>query len=293
MRLSELSTLAVDHRLAFIRQAAIDACAANARRIRQAGMEDLTPEVVATIGEVFYLPAYHAGTREAGLINLARKLKDLVKWLISKGKAFWGKLKELLGVEKITQLRPSHIKELAKKGHAALKNAVKRAFDKWPLKVYTLEKGKLMSVTDLINKLVAKFPKLQGLMDRAKPKVDQLDAWLRKYLPGISHLAMIAIFFWIWLNVVEFEWDLDALGQVLMGQITLGDLLSSLPGSALGALMNGLGLGTFTLLPIAFVVRLLYMMAHRYITFSGGSFHLNMEAIQKDFGEGRSSGPVA
>jgi hypothetical protein len=283
VRVSELSTLALEHQQAVIRQAAIEACASQSKRIRQAGMEDLTPEVVATFGEVFYLPTYHAGARQAGLINLARKLKELVKFLVGKGKALWGKLKELLGVEKITQLRPAHIKELAKKGYNALKRAVAKAFDTWPLKIYTLEKGKLMGVSDLINKLTDKFPKLKGWMDKARPKVDQLDKWLRKYLPGISQIAMVAIFFWIWLNVVEFEWDLNALGQVLMGQITLGDLLSSLPGSAIGALMNGLGLGTFTLLPIVFVVRLLYLMAHRYITFSGGSFHLNMDAIQKDF----------
>jgi len=46
-----------------------------------------------------------------------------------------------------------------------------------------------------------------------------------------------------------------------MGRISLFDLLVSLPGSGLGFLMNGFGLGTFTLLPAALAARLLVAMA--------------------------------
>lgn len=286
MRLSEIlerhQEKAEQARLAYVHQAAVEACGRYQRKIRTAGLLDLTPDVVAAFGEHFYLPACQQ--RQAGIVDIARKLRDLVKFFVGKGKALWARFKEILGIDSITQLRPHHIKDLAKKGYEALKSALHKAFNKWPLKIYTLEKGKLLGVADIINKMIKKSPRFAAWMSKVRPNVDILDQWLRTYLPGVSHIAMVAIFFWIWINVVEFEWDLSSLGKVLIGQITLGDLLSSLPSSGIGALLNGLGIGMFTLLPVMVVVRIVYMMAHRYLSFEGGRLHLDTEALENDFG---------
>jgi hypothetical protein len=249
------------------------------RKLRQAGITDLTPDVVAAFG--YYFTRSKADQRQAlNLIKLAKKLKALVTFFAGKGKALWVKFKALLGVDKLTQLRPKHIAALAKKGHAVLKGAFHKAFSHWPLKLFTLDKGKLLGVNDLINKLMEKHPRFKNwLQTKVKPKVDQLDAWLRKYLPGISHVALVAIYFWIWMNVVEFEWDLNALGQVLMGNLTLGDLLASLPGSILGALMNGFGFGTFTLLPAITAARIIYLLAHNYLEYKNNKFQLAPNAV--------------
>jgi len=273
MRVSALSDYQAIYKIA---QAA---CNDNRRRkLRQAGITDLTPEVVAAFG--YHFTRRPAGQRQAlNLIKLAKKLKALVVFFAGKGKALWGKFKALLGVDSLTQLRPKHIADLAKKGYAVLKGAFHKSFSHWPLKLFTLDKGKIAGVNDLINKLMERYPKFKNwLQTKVKPKVDQLDAWLRKYLPGISHVAMVAIYFWIWMNVVEFEWDLNALGQVLMGNLTLGDLLASLPGSVLGALMNGLGFGTFTLLPAITAARIIYLLMHNYLEYKNNTFQLAPDA---------------
>jgi len=259
------------------------------RRVRRGSLRaanqmpsDLTLEVVQAIAVEFYQP-YWSGHREAlSFGKLARKLKDMIKFFVQKGKAAWAKFKEILGVEKITQLRPSHIKDLAKRGWELLKKAVGKAFSVWPLKIYTLPEAKLFSVNGLLGKLMERFPRFKGWLEqKVRPKVDQLDTWLRKYLPGVTHVALVAIFIWIWLNVVEFEWDISALTDVLMGRLTLGDLLTSIPGSALGALMNGLGLGTFTLLPAAFAARAIFLMANRLLK---PNLELDEKKIQEQFG---------
>ena len=171
---------------------------------------------------------------------------------------------------------PKAIKELAKKGFRLLRKIITKAFDKWPLKLYTIEESKVFSFNELLTRIFAKFPKLKQWMDsKAKPFLNSADAWIRKYLPGIGHVALIAIFVWIWLNVTEFEWDIKALTDAITGALTLGDLIGSLPGSALGFLMNGFGFGTFTLLPIMIGARILLLLSLRLVRWSGREFELN------------------
>ena len=251
---------------------------------RSAALWDFTPEVVEAFAEHFYLPMHQGKVAFGGLV---KKLKEMVRFFLKKGKKLWVSFKEFLGVDKITELRPKHIKDLAERGFKALRKGIGKAFQRWPLKLYTMEESKLVSVNAMIESVMKQLPGFQDwLQKNVRPKIDQFDIWLKKHLPRVSKVLMVAMFIWIWMNVVEFEWDLDALGAVMAGQISMGDLIGSVPGSALGALMNGLGFGTFTLLPIAFVVRLLLCMGKRYITYSGGKLSLDLAMIEQDFSSG-------
>jgi len=229
--------------------------------------------------ESFWLPWNHGRIHKEGFLGgVVKKVKQL--WdLFKQIPKLWEKFKHLIGIESLTDI-PRAIADLVKKGAAALRAAVHKAFNTWPLKLYTLEKGKLHSLNEILGKIMAKFPKFKHWLEaHAKPKVDMFDKWMRKYLPGISHLALIAIYIWIWWNVVEFEWDLKSFTDVLTGALTLGDLLASLPSSGLGFLLNSFGFGMFTLLPMAIVARVVFLVGHRIVEWHGDKFKVDVEQV--------------
>ncbi|MDB4278171.1 hypothetical protein N9917_01075 [Deltaproteobacteria bacterium] len=247
-------------------------------RRRRGSVRDLTPEVLETFAVEFYLPM-HQGKVAFG--SLTRKLREMSK-AFSRYPKLWQKFKDAIGVQGMMDL-PGAIRQLAKDGHKALKRTIGKAFDVWPLKLYTLPASKVLSVNTMIEKLMDQFPQFKSyLSQNVKPKVDLFDRWLRKHLPTVSRVLMVAIFIFIWLNVVEFEWDIEALVRVMGGQLSLAELLASLPGSALGAMMNGLGLGTFTLLPVTIVARLMWLTSKRYLIWTGRGFELNWDHLAAD-----------
>lgn len=263
-----------------IRLAVRQACETPAFRTRGAALQDLTPRVVEAFVEGFYLPTHSGQIHVAGLIQKLKQLTDLFK----KAPQLWEKFKSLIGIESLWDI-PKAIKELAQKGYRYLRGLLEKAFETWPLKLYTLEKGKVFSVNDLLDKLIKKYPAFdRWLRTHAKAKVDQFDQWLREHLPAISTVLMAAIYIWIWFNVVEFEWDVKSLTDAMTGRIALADLLGSLPSSGIGALMNALHLGTFTLFPAAIIARLLYLIGHRYLIWDGRRFHFDSVNLEKDFG---------
>ncbi|MBV6342828.1 hypothetical protein [Candidatus Magnetobacterium casense] len=100
----------------------------------------------------------------------------------------------------------------------------------------------------------------------------------------MSVVLMVAVYIWIWMNVVEFEWDMKSLTDAMTGHLSLADLLGSLPGSAIGFLLHALHVGSITLLPVTFVVRLGYLMAHRYLVWTGRGFTVDRDRLARDFG---------
>ena len=264
-----------------IRVAARNACRATFRT-RTASV-DLTERVFVAGLEGALIPDDGSPVRTAGLMALPRKLAELAK-AVKRFPNLWEKVKDFIGVESLADI-PARVKELAKEGYAALKKLLARAFDVWPLKLYTLPENKLFSVNKVIESLMARFPQFEAFLKTSvKPRVDQFDKWLKEHLPTVSKVLMVAIYIWIWLNVVEFEWDLKGILEAATGQLSLSTLLASLPGSALGAMMNGLGLGTFTLLPAVTAVRLLFLMSKRYLTWTGSGFEVEWENLSSDFG---------
>ena len=264
-----------------IRLAARDACRTTFRT-RTASV-DMTERVFVAMAEGALIPADGSPVRTAGLMDLPRKLVEFARE-VKRAPGIWEKVKVLLGVESLTDL-PGRLKELAKEGYDYLRKLVDKAFEKWPLKLYTLPENKIIGINAILEKIAARFPQFENwLKESVKPRVDQLDEWLKKHVPTVSKVLMVGIYIWIWLNVVEFEWDLKGILEAATGKLSLSTLLASLPGSAIGAMMNSLKLGTFTLLPAAFAVRLLYLMSKRYLTWTGSGFELEWDKLREDFG---------
>lgn len=263
-----------------IRVAAREACRG---ATRTASANGLLERVFVAMAEGALVPDDGSPVRTAGFANLARRLKQMAV-MVGKFPKLWNRVKEFLGVESLSDL-PRKITELAKEGYKYLKRAVEKAFEVWPLKLYTLPESKLFGLNTALEKLMDASPAFKKfLTNTVKPRVDQLDAWLKKYLPTVSKVVMVAIYIWIWLNVVEFEWDLKGLIDAATGSLSLSDLLASLPGSVLGALMNPLGFGTFTLLPAATAVRLVLVITRRYVSWTGSRFTFDADKLREDFG---------
>jgi len=264
-----------------IRLAARDACRSTFRT-RTASV-NLTERVFIACAEGALIPEDGSPVRLAGLMDLPRKMIEFAK-VVKRFPNLWEKAKEFLGVESLTDL-PGRVKELAKEGYMALKKILSGLFNSWPLKIYSLPENKLFSVNSVIESMMSRFPQFdRWLKTNVKPRVDQFDKWLKEYLPNISKVLMVAIYIWIWLNVVEFEWDLKGIIEAATGHLSLSTLLASLPGSAIGAMMNGLGLSTFALLPAAMAARLVFLLSKRYLTWTGGGFDFDWELLKQDYG---------
>lgn len=250
---------------------------------RTAAAREINADTLTAFGEAFWLPAMtgtRAMRRQAGLGGLramAKRLKQLGK-LFTKAPRLWEDFKRLVGVKSMTEL-PGALKDLAKRGYNALRKIVGKAFDTFPLKMFLI-KG--TSLNDYLSKVTNAVPGLDQALARVKGKADVIGNWLRKHAPAVSTVVIVAIFLFIWMNVLEFEWNLSDLTKALIGQISLGDLLASLPGSALGYLMNGLGFSTFALLPAALVGRMLWLMHKGYVQWNGRWFDLDEDALRRD-----------
>jgi len=248
------------------------------QKSRRTASSEITPEVLAAFAEAFYLQRYRGRVAFGGLL---KKLKQLGQ-VFTKVPKLWDHFKKMVGITSLTEL-PKALKELAKRGYQVLRKLVGKLFSTWPLKIYTLSKDQFFSINNLLGNLMAKFPAFgKWVNTKVRPRVDQFDQWLRSKSPALSGVLMAAVYIWIWFNVVEFEWDLKGLADAFTGALSLSDLLSSLPGSALGFLMRALNLGTFTLLPAAFAARLLWLMSKRYVVWTGRGFELNRELLAAD-----------
>lgn len=286
-RIAAQSTPTLDHaemarRVALrfeIRKAASSACS-RLPKGRTASSRAPVERMLIAMGEGALLPE-NGPTGKLAFANILRKFKQVVD-SVRHAPKLWDHFKTLIGVESLDEL-PGKLKEMASTGFHALQKAFHSAFEKWPLKLYTIPEGKLLSVNKLLEKLLKLAPGFERwLHTNVKPKVDQFDHWLKEKLPHFSKIVMVSIYIWIWLNVVEFEWNLKDLLAAAAGSLSLSDLLASLPASIIGFLMNSFGFGTFTLLPVALAARILVLLAARYIEYDGG-FRINYEKISADF----------
>jgi len=260
-----------------IRNAARLACSSYGRT---ASARRPLERALVAMGESLFLESV---MHVAGVGNLLRKFKQIVM-SATKFPKLWGRVKEFLGVESLGQL-PEKLKELAKDGMGALKKVMHHIFQTLPMKLFTLPESKLFSVNSILERLMKVSPSFEKFIgSHVKPHVEQFDLWLKERVPTISKVVLVGIYIFIWVNVAEFEWDLKSLLEALSGQLSLFDLLSSLPGSVLGLLINmTLGSGTFTFLPIALVARLSFVIGMRYVDWTGSGFKFDWAKLQKDF----------
>lgn len=264
-----------------IRDAARRACRATFR-VRTAST-DLTEQILVACAESALIPDDGSQVRVAGLMDIPRKMLEVAK-VAKKFPALWDKVKDFLGVSSLSDL-PGRMRELVKEGYAALRKVVGHLFNTWPLKLYALPENKVFSVAAVLDRIMKAHPGFAKWLDgNVKPRVDQFDRWLRESLPTISKVLMVAIYVWVWVNVTEFEWDMKGILDAATGHLTLFELLKSLPGSVLGAVLGSLNLGTFTLLPAALAARLMFLIGHRYVSWSGSGFVFDTDKLRADFG---------
>jgi len=235
-------------------------------------------EIIAALAEHFYSDT---SLQKTAFLGITRKLGQIVE-AFKKAPALFGAFKKAVGIESLADI-PSAIKRLADTAKKALDSALHRMFDTWPLKLYTLDKGKLLSFNQVLDSLLSKSPKLKRFLDSAVGKISDFGEMLRKQAPRLVGVIMLGIYIWVWLNVTEFEWDLKSLADAVFGRMSFPDFLASLPGSAFGFLLNGFGFGTFTLLPYSIAARFIFLLANRYIEWNGRGFSLIRENLERDF----------
>jgi len=247
-----------------IRQAARDVAGNDAFRYRQAALMDFTPEVLAAFGEGFLMDE----VRTAGFASLRRKLDRIWKF-IQKAPRAWEKLKDFFKVENAKQLGEA-IKTWAARGKKVLVRLVKKMTETFPLSLYFVDRGKMPGLSALLKRIVEKSPKLQKTLSSINTSVVQpLDRWIEKYIPKLGRPLKAAVFIWVWLHVVEITWDFDALLVGFTGGLSLGALFGSFPESSIGFLLSLFGVG-YGMLPVALVARILWLVAHKYVSWVPG-----------------------
>lgn len=249
------------------------------RGSRTASDTAMLREVLTAMGDEFYLPHHRGKVAFGGLVKVLAQIAGAFKKLPT----LWAKFKKLVGIESLSDI-PAAIKHLVEEGKKKLKSALHALFETWPLKIYTIEKGKLKGINDLLDGLVSKSPKLKAMLASAHKHIGDFGEMVRKKAPHIMGLAMVGIYIWVWINTTEFEWDLKSLTDAISGALTFPDFLATLPGAAMGALLAAFGINSYTLLPITLVARVLYMVQHRYIEWESGGFKVDWTLVRKDFG---------
>jgi hypothetical protein len=243
------------------------------------------PEMVQALVEGFFESRVGSTDREAAL-SAMKAVTRLMGVLKKAPGRVWAAISQALGlgemegmgfIDKVKHLA-SRARDLAKRGKDALGKLLKKASQIFPLSLYFIPKGKAPSLTDLMVRIAKKSPMVWNLLQKVKGGAAVVDKWLKKYFPRSSRVLLGAIFIFVWFNVAEISWDFEGLLAGFTGAISLPDLLSSLPESAVGwlAAMFGLGYGA---LPVTIIVRLVWLVAHHYIEWTGRGFRINWKAM--------------
>ena len=301
-----------------IRQAAREACAGRVFRRRTAAVRDFTPEVVEAIGQGFVEPL---ARRRMTAANVAGKIKHLVS-LITKAPQLWTQLKKglfkdapewegLRSIPAFLKWLPHKVHDLSVEGAKALSKFFDVLFSHLPLAMLTAGTKHLLSVNDMLNQIIdvlkahspqafRKFAQHVGgyVKGRVLPSAA---AWAKENLPTIlrvgkkilnNPVVIWAIYWFIWFNVAEFEWDAKALAKAAVGAMSFEDLWVSLPGSAIGriiAVATGGSLGNFALLPYVILARIVWALGAHYLEWNGGKITPNWTKMEAAFGLGHGT----
>lgn len=211
------------------------------------------------------------------------RIKKLVMFLKEKPKVLL-ELMRAFDVNSIVNI-PSKMKKIAELGLEYLRKAIDKAFQHYPLKIFTLPETKIIEISEILRKLIERYPKIKSFFkETLTPKIDYFEELMRRFLPTLSKIAMTAVFIWIWLASAEFEWNLKNLSDVIAGRITLAELLASLPAAGVGLIANLFATGMFTFFPYAVFARVFLLLAAKYVAWSGLEFRWNLKLFFEDFG---------
>lgn len=221
-------------------------------------------------------------TRHAGLGNLLARAKKIWE-MVRKTPRMFETLKKSLGVESMSDL-PKMLREWGKKGLGVMRKMINRIKNSFPISLYFTSKGKMPSLTDLLNRIVGSSPAIEKALAKVRTNVvDPLDKLFEKYIPNLSRPLKAAAFTWIWLNVAEISWDLPSLIEGFTGKISLGALFASLPESGIGAILAMFGVG-YHLLPITVIARVVWLVGKKYVSWKNGTLVVHWDKISGNRG---------
>jgi len=246
-------------------------------------------ELTAEVLEAF---AYAALDRVASDSRLAfgvgKKLEVLWKAFQSAPKA-WADFKRMVGVRgddwlSLVRELPAKIKAFAAKGAKAIEQVGAQLAESVPaLRMYLDAADKLPALGTWLAQVTEHLPPgVQAALKKISNKAGSLAAWMDDILSrhpvsrSLGVVASVAMFSFIWFNVVEVSWDIPELIRGFTGGYTFVEILHNLPESAVGLVLRfmfpGLPSGLIwnALLPITVAMRLAWLHRERLITWSRG-----------------------
>lgn len=232
------------------------------------------PELVTAVVEAIWEPrSVTAKTAFLGITKAVKKIFGLIK----RAPQAWGRLQQTLAIpgwdsmslsEKAKALG-SRLKELLHEGKRVLGKAFKSMATTFPLSLFFVPKGKMPGLADLLQRISQSVPWLDKALKGISAGAVKVDQLFEKYIPKLRKPIYAAVFIWIWLNVAELSWDMQGIIAGFTGQISLGELLASLPESGLGFIAAAFGLG-YGALPYAMIARLMWLVAQNYLEYVPG-----------------------
>lgn len=277
-----------------LRLAVQEACAAPSFRGRTASLHDLTPEVVEALGSVWLNDG-----RRVQADGFFGKVKKLLSKLTSAPQV-WEAIKGFLKVTKLTDL-PGAIHKLVTGAQHLLSKFIHLLFRFFPLNLFTLPKMKLFSFNTALNKLLAhlkvRMPKVFHEMAGhigafVKNGLVSFDEWTKDNLPTLrpvflkvlktvfdNPVSRAMIYIYIWLRVAEFEWDVHSIVLGFTGQMSMEELVQSLPGSGVGYFIGNFASGMFDLFPAAMIARLVWLVGSHLVSVEGGDIKVHWDKL--------------
>lgn len=212
-------------------------------------------------------PSYGARMKNGGFLADAwGKVKGRLAKLVTLLKKSPKIMEGLAKIMKVREISVRDFERFVAEGKKLLKKGLEA------IRPFLVVKKDLPTLTDLIKRTAMGARVWEYLETRVKPKMDELEAVLKQYIPTLTTLAKAAIFAWIWFNVDELSWKPDDLMKGFTGQLTLGDLILSLPESGIGAISSSLfGIG-YTIMPYILLARLLWLARNKYIEYRNGEW---------------------
>lgn len=204
------------------------------------------------------------------------RTKSLLKLLQTP--KFLSIIKESLGVSSLSEV-PSRLKSLAATAKKYLRDLLTQWKSSFPMSLYFDGKQKMPSLTDLLNRIVSKSPRMKSLLESVKSGVNVLDSFLAKHLPTLGKPLLAAIYIYVWLNVTELSWDIESVVKGFTGRISLVELFASLPESGIGALVGLTGVGTFYFVPITIIARIVWLVGKNYLEWTGSGFVIRWDRM--------------
>lgn len=235
---------------------------------------DLRSDLIVGAAEVIWdYRVAHEKEAFGGIVRAVKKLVDLLK----KAPRAIPRIFEALGLsgtEDLSWLEKGkllgvRLKELITQGGKYLQKLAKQLKTSFPISMFFVDKHRMPGLTDLMNRLAANVPWLSKALGKIHGGAEVVDKYLKRYIPTLSRAAYAAIFAYIWFSVAELSWDIPGLVAGFTGQISLSELLSSMPESALGLLFAQMGLG-YGMLPVTLVLRVIWMVANHYLEYIPG-----------------------